>query len=76
EDRAASTLTRRIALVRDGRSSDELHVLRLYEPEQVVEWLEANGFDVTRHSAYGAARGLPGVHVYVAARHALHGDTA
>lgn len=76
EDRVARTLTRRIALVRDGRSSEELHVLRLYEPEDVVEWLEASGFDVTRHPAYGAARGLPGVHVYVATRRARRGDTA
>jgi len=68
EDRSARTLTRRIALVRDGRASEELHVLRLYEPEDVVDWLEASGFDVTRHPAYGAARGLPGVHVYVAVR--------
>jgi SAM-dependent methyltransferase len=76
EDRAARTLTRRIALVRDGRASEELHVLRLYEPDEVVDWLEASGFDVTRHPAYGAARGLPGVHVYVATRRAPRGDTA
>jgi SAM-dependent methyltransferase len=76
EDRAARTLTRRIALARDGRSSEELHVLRLYEPDEVVDWLEASGFDVTRHAAYGAARSLPGVHVYVAARRARSGDTA
>ncbi|MGN6188383.1 MAG: class I SAM-dependent DNA methyltransferase [Conexibacter sp.] len=76
EDPAERTLTRRIALVRDGRSSEELHALRLYEPEQVVDWLEASGFDVTRHPAYGAAKGLPGVHVYVAARRPPRGDTA
>ena len=76
EDRAARTLTRRISLVRDGHSSEELHVLRLYEPEEVVDWLEASGFDVTLHPAYGAARRLPGVHVYVAERRARTGDTA
>jgi len=76
EDRAARTLTRRIALVRDGRSSEERHVLRLYAPEDVLEWSEASGFDVTRHPAYGAARGLPGVHVYVATRRAPHGGRA
>jgi hypothetical protein len=68
EDRAARTLTRRIALVRDGRASEELHVLRLYEPGDVVDWLETAGFTATRHPSYGAARGLPGVYVYVAAR--------
>jgi len=76
EDRVARTLTRRIALVRDGRSSEEEHVLRLYEPAEVVDWLEASGFDVTRHPAYGAGKGLPGVHVYVAVRRARSGDTA
>lgn len=76
EDRVARTLTRRIALVRNGRGSEELHVLRLYEPEEVVDWLEASGFDVTRHPAYGAARGLPGVHVYVAVRRSPRGDGA
>lgn len=68
EDRAAHTLTRRIALVRDGRSSEEVHVLRLYQPEEVQDWLESSGFEATCHSSYGAARGLPGVHVYVARR--------
>lgn len=76
EDRAAQTLTRRIALVRDARTTEELHVLRLYDPEDVVEWLEASGFDVTRHPAYGAARRLPGVHVYVVTRRARRGGTA
>jgi SAM-dependent methyltransferase len=68
EDRAAGTLTRRISLGRDGRSGEELHVLRLYEREQVVDWLEASGFDIVAHSSYGAARGLPGVWIYVATR--------
>lgn len=68
EDRAERTLTRRISLVRDGRSSEEVHVLRLYERDEVVEWLEAAGFDVTCHPSYGAGRRLPGVHVYVATR--------
>jgi SAM-dependent methyltransferase len=68
EDREARTLTRRISLVYDGRSSEEVHVLRLYERDEVVEWLEDAGFDVTCHPSYGAARRLPGVHVYVATR--------
>jgi hypothetical protein len=68
EDQAARTLTRRIALVRGGRTSEERHVLRLYEREQVVEWLEASGFGVVAHPSYGAASGLPGVWVYVATR--------
>lgn len=68
EDRAARTLTRRIALVRDGRSSEEVHALRLYEPGELLDWLEASGFDATCHPSYGATRGLPGVHVYVARR--------
>lgn len=68
EDREARMLTRRISLVSDGRSSEEVHVLRLYERDEVVEWLEAAGFDVTTHPSYGAVRGLPGVHVYVATR--------
>jgi SAM-dependent methyltransferase len=68
EDRAARTLTRRIALMRDGRASEERHVLRLYEPDDVVEWLEASGFGVVVHGSYGAARQLPGMHAYVATR--------
>jgi SAM-dependent methyltransferase len=68
EDREARSLTRRIALVRDGRTSEEVHVLRLYECDDVVDWLEAAGFDVVCHPSYGAARALPGVHVYVATR--------
>ncbi|HEX5146261.1 MAG TPA: class I SAM-dependent methyltransferase [Conexibacter sp.] len=68
EDRAARTLSRRIALVRDGSRSEELHELTLYDPGDVVDWLEAAGFDATRHASYGAAAGLPGVHVYVATR--------
>jgi SAM-dependent methyltransferase len=68
EDREARTLTRRIALVRDGRLSEEVHLLRLYDRAQMVDWLEAAGFTVTCHRAYGAAQRLPGVHVYVATR--------
>jgi SAM-dependent methyltransferase len=68
ENREKRTLTRRISLVRDGRGSEEVHVLRLYECEEVVEWLEAAGFEATCHPSYGAARPLPGVHVYVATR--------
>jgi SAM-dependent methyltransferase len=68
EDRDARTLTRRISLVCDGNSSEEVHELRLYERDEVVEWLEATGFDVTCHPSYGAARRVPGVHVYVATR--------
>ncbi len=68
EDRASRTLRRRIALVRDGRAVEELHALRLYEPDEVLDWLEAVGFTATCHPSYGAARGLPGVHVYVATR--------
>ena len=75
EDRATRTLARRIALVRDGRASEEVHVLRLYECEEVVDWLEASGFDVTCHASYGAAPGLPGVWVYVAIRRAGSGGT-
>jgi hypothetical protein len=68
EDPAARTLTRRIALEREGRRSDEVHRLRLYERADVVEWLETAGFDVVCHPSYGAAAGLPGVHVYAATR--------
>jgi len=68
EDRAARTLTRRIALVRDGRTSEELHALWLYDSGEVVEWLEASGFHAVVHPSYGAAGGMPGVHVYVATR--------
>jgi len=68
EDRAAGTLTRRIALVRDGRSGEELHELRLYECDAVVEWLEASGFDVVCHQSYGAGGRLPGMWIYVATR--------
>ncbi len=68
EDREARTLSRRISLVHNGRSSEEVHELRLYERDEVVEWLETEGFDVTSHPSYGVAREAPGVHVYVARR--------
>jgi len=68
EDREARTLTRRISLVRDGRAVEEVHVLRLYERDDVVDWLEAAGFDAVCYPSYGSTRGLPGVHVYVATR--------
>lgn len=68
EDRAERTLTRRISLVRDGRASDEEHVLRLYDADEVVDWLEASGFLATCHPSYGTPHGLPGVQVYVATR--------
>ena len=68
EDPETRTLSRRIALVRDGRASVELHLLRLYERDEVVEWLESAGFDVVCHPSYGAASGLPGMWVYVATR--------
>jgi SAM-dependent methyltransferase len=68
EDRAEGILTRRIALVRDGRASEEVHLLRLHARGEVVEWLEAAGFDVTTHPSYGVARGLPSTHIYVATR--------
>jgi SAM-dependent methyltransferase len=68
EDGAGRTLTRRISLERGGRGSETVHVLRLYESGEVIEWLEAAGFEATCHPSYGASRRLPGVHVYVAAR--------
>jgi len=71
EDREARTLTRRISLVRDGRRSEEVHMLRLYDPDDLVAWLDVAGFDVERGDGYGAdGPRLPGVHAYVARRRA------
>jgi SAM-dependent methyltransferase len=59
EDVAARTLSRRITVFRevDGgyRRSDELHSLRLYEAQAVLDALEVAGFEARRLSAYGSA---------------------
>jgi SAM-dependent methyltransferase len=59
EDHAARTLERRITIFRqlDGgyRRSDELHRLRLYEVQMVLDLLESAGFEARRLGAYGSA---------------------
>jgi SAM-dependent methyltransferase len=59
EDQAARTLERRITVFRevDGgyRRSDELHQLRLYEVQAVLDALEIAGFEARRLGAYGSA---------------------
>jgi SAM-dependent methyltransferase len=73
EDAAARTLTRRIATFRrlaDGtwRRSDELHVARLYPPDEVLADLRAAGFAaVEADGGWGALRFRPG-HTAFAAR--------
>jgi SAM-dependent methyltransferase len=70
EDRARRALTRRIVVERDGRRSEELHELRLYEPDDVLAWLAEAGFEqVERRDAYGDEAPLvAGLPVYVATR--------
>ena len=52
-----TVLERRIVLFRrDGehyRRSDEVHRLRLFEPDEIVRLLRESGFDVTRLRGYG-----------------------
>jgi SAM-dependent methyltransferase len=59
EDHAARTLQRRITVFRevDGgyRRSDELHRLRLYEVQAVLDALDVAGFEARRLGAYGSA---------------------
>lgn len=59
EDHPARMLERRITVFRrleDGyRRSDELHRLRLYEVQTVLDMLEAAGFEARRLGAYGSA---------------------
>lgn len=69
EDRERCTLTRTIEVERAGRRTHEVHRLRLYEPAEVVGWLEQTGFAVERREAYGVdAPCVPGLHVYLATR--------
>jgi SAM-dependent methyltransferase len=59
EDHAARSLERRITVFRevngDYRRSDELHRLRLYEVQFVLDALGDAGFDARRLGAYGSA---------------------
>ena len=59
EDHTAQTLERRITVFRQldngFRRSDELHRLRLYEVQTVLDMLEEAGFEPRRLGAYGSA---------------------
>jgi len=59
EDHGARTLERRITVFREVaggyRRSDELHQLRLYEAQAVLDALEIAGFEARRLGAYGSA---------------------
>jgi SAM-dependent methyltransferase len=59
EDYETRTLERRITVFRevDGgfRRSDELHRLRLYDVQSVLDALEVAGFEARRLAAYGSA---------------------
>lgn len=59
EDQQTRTLERRITVFReldgDYRRSDELHRLRLYDVQFVLDSLEAAGFEARRLAAYGSA---------------------
>jgi SAM-dependent methyltransferase len=59
EDHAKRMLERRITVFRevngDYRRSDELHRLRLYDVQFVLDSLEAAGFEARRLAAYGSA---------------------
>lgn len=63
EDAEAGTLTRRITtFTRAGRAwrrSDEQHVLRLYDPDEVLADLGAAGFEARRLRGYGSALRFP-----------------
>jgi hypothetical protein len=75
EDRGRATLERWITIFSrtdgsDYRPTDERHVLRLYEPPQVVALLEGAGFGVEVLDDYPASpperSPLPGWKVFVA----------
>jgi SAM-dependent methyltransferase len=59
EDHETRSLERRITVFREVgggfRRSDELHRLRLYEAQAVLDALEIAGFEARRLSAYGSA---------------------
>jgi SAM-dependent methyltransferase len=69
-DEADNTLTRRITIyVRDGdafRRVDETHVLRLYEPQAVVDVLTAAGFTTEVLEGYAGPVAFSGWKVFVA----------
>jgi SAM-dependent methyltransferase len=62
------TLTRRITTYREGRKSEERHVLRLYAKDDVTARLKASGFRVTVRRSYGTRRLPPAHSVFVASR--------
>ena len=67
----ADTLTRRITtFTRSGRTwrrADEEHVLRLFEPAEVVAELHRAGYDAQRLRSYGREqRSLPGLAFFAA----------
>lgn len=71
--RDGHTLTRHIALFRRAdqswRRSDETHVLRLYDPDEVISQLDDAGFTATRIRSYGRElRPAPGLACFAATR--------
>ena len=60
------TLERRIAIEVGGRRSEELHRLRLYDPQQVRRSLESQGFSVERLARYCDFRWGPGYAAFAA----------
>lgn len=64
------TLTREITtFVRDGdvhRRADEVHVLHLYRPEDVLSVLDAAGFEATALHGYADFALAPGWHAFLA----------
>lgn len=63
-----NTLTRRITTFREGRRSEETHLLRLYARDEVVTMLREAGFHVRVRRSYGSRRLPPAHSVFVATR--------
>ena len=72
EDPAAATLARDIQVFRRTgslyRRSSEVHRIRLFEPDDVCNWLAAAGFHVETAAAYGAQPLPPRRVVFTATR--------
>jgi SAM-dependent methyltransferase len=62
------TLTRRITTYREGRKSEETHVLRLYAKDEVTARLKNAGFSVKVRRSYGTRRLPPAHSIFIASK--------
>jgi SAM-dependent methyltransferase len=68
EDTGARTLERRMKIEIDGRQREEVHLLRLYDPETVRQQLEGPGFSSEALDRYCDFRFWPGYAAFAAVK--------